>query len=246
VTGQSGLSSQPENSGLPWPDLIGGTLIRRYKRFMADVSLASGGTVVTAHCPNSGSMKSCSEPGRPVYLSRSTNPKRRLLYTWELIDMGSSLVGVNTGVPNRLVKQSILDGIIPELIGYDTVRAEVPCGTNSRLDLVLEGPERSCFVEVKNCTLIDDNVAYFPDAVTTRGLKHLVELQQLVQSGHRGVMFFLVQRMDATSFRPADNIDPAYGLELRSAVRHGVEILCYDVSITLRKISLNERIACLL
>ncbi|MBI5251333.1 MAG: DNA/RNA nuclease SfsA [Desulfomonile tiedjei] len=231
------------NSGLPWPALTKGVLVRRYKRFMADV-LLDGGELVTTHCPNSGSMKSCCEPGRPVYLSRSSNPKRRLAYTWELIEMPSSLVGVNTGVPNKLVRQSVIDEVIPELLGYESVRAEVRYGLNSRLDLLLESPGKSCFVEIKNCTLIDGNVAYFPDAVTTRGLKHLVDLQEIAKSSNRAVIFFLVQRMDASIFRPADHIDPAYGLELRRAMRNGVEILCYDVSISLENIALNKPLAC--
>lgn len=231
------------NRGLPWAKLIEGTLIRRYKRFMADV-LLSGGETVTAHCPNSGSMKSCCEPGRTVYLSLSENPNRRLPYTWELIDMESSLVGVNTGVPNKLVRQSVIDAVIPELIGYETIRSEVRCGANSRLDLLLENPGKRCFVEVKNCTLVDGDAAFFPDAVTTRGLKHLMELQDLLKSGDRAVMFFLVQRMDAAVFRPADHIDPAYGRELRRAANNGVELLCYDVTINFTNIAINRRLYC--
>ena len=158
--------------------------------------------------------------------------------------MPFSLVGVNTLIPNRLVKQSIMDGVIPELLGYEKIRSEVRCGLHSRLDLVLERPGSSCFVEVKNCTLIEDGTAYFPDAVTTRGLKHLVELQELVKSGHRAVIFFLIQRMDAVVFRPADRIDPVYGLELRKAVNNGVEILCYDVIISLENIAINKAVVC--
>jgi len=224
--------------------LISGTLIQRYKRFMADARLANG-IIVTAHCPNSGSMKGCCEPGRTVYLSRSDNPKRRLSYTWEMIRMPHSLVGVNTSVPNRLVAQSILDGCVASLTGYDTLRREVPCGTNSRLDIVLEAEEgRRCFVEVKNCTLVDNGYACFPDAVTVRGRKHLVELQEQVKMGHRGVIFFLIQRMDAKVFLPADQIDPEYGRELRKAVANGVEILAYDVRITLREIALRRSLPC--
>jgi sugar fermentation stimulation protein A len=230
-------------SFLQWPPLIKGTLVKRYKRFMADVMLADG-EIVTAHCPNSGSMRSCCEPDRPVYLSRSSNPNRRLAYTWELIEMPASLVGVNTAIPNKLVKQSIIDGAIRELLGYETIRTEVRCGLNSRLDLVLDNADERCFIEVKNCTLIEGGLATFPDAVTTRGLKHLVELQSLVKAGSRAVIFFLVQRMDATAFGPADRIDPAYGIELRKARNNGVEVLCYDVSITLESIRINKAVAC--
>jgi sugar fermentation stimulation protein A len=159
-----------------------------------------------------------------------------------MIEMPTSLVGVNTMVPNRLVKASTVARKIPELSGYDHVFPEVKYGRNSRIDLLLEKGKDRCFVEVKNCTLVTDDVAYFPDAVTSRGLKHLVELQREVRSGNRAVMFYLVQRMDADGFRPAHHIDPAYGKELRRAVRRGVEILVYDVFLNLDGISLNKRL----
>ncbi|MGO9566088.1 MAG: DNA/RNA nuclease SfsA [Desulfomonilaceae bacterium] len=232
------------SGGLPWPRLIKGTLIKRYKRFLADVRLGNG-HVVTAHCPNSGSMMGCSEPGRPVYISRSKNPKRRLPYTWEMIEMPSSLVGVNTLVPNRLVKRTLIEGGIEALAGYERVISEVKCSPHSRLDLLLEASEGTrCFIEVKNCTLVEEGIAYFPDAVTERGLKHLVELQELVRLGNRGVIFFLIQRMDASIFKPADHIDPAYGSELRKAASNGVEAMAYDVHITPERITLNKRILC--
>ena len=227
---------------VPWPELIPGTLIRRYKRFLADVRLEDGKTV-TAHCPNSGSMKACCQPGRPVYLSVHDNPKRKLKYTWELIHMPTSLVGVNTQVPNRLTAHAIASGDVAELRGYETVRREVKAGKNSRLDILLESPERRpCYVEVKNCTLVTDGVATFPDAITLRGQKHLMELQNLVAAGFRCAMFFLIQRMDVTSFAPADHIDPEYGKKLRQASKNGVEILVYDVSIDLKDIRLNDRV----
>lgn len=234
------LQSLQESSGLTWPKLLCGVLIERYKRFIADVRLADG-EVVSAHCANSGSMRGCSEPGRSVYLSRSTNPKRRLQYTWELIDMPGSLVCVNTSVTNVMVKLAITAGLIPQLAGYERCRSEVKCGEHSRIDLVLEDANRPpCFVEVKSCTLVDEGVARFPDAVTSRGLKHLKELQEQVKLGHRAAMFFLVQRTDATSFAPADHIDSAYGLELRHAYRNGVEILCYDVQVSPERMILNR------
>ena len=224
---------------LKWPPFIKGTLIRRYKRFLADVKLRNG-HVVTAHCPNSGSMLVCSEPDRPVFLSRHNTPQRKLKYTWELIEMPTSLVGINTMVPNRLVKASIGAGIIPGLAGYDHVRSEVKYGQNSRIDLLLEKDDRLCFIEAKNCTLVTDRVACFPDAVTVRGLKHLKELQGQVDRGHRCVMFYLVQRMDAKRFRPADHIDPAYGKALRQALENGVEMMVYDVELDLEGIRLNK------
>ena len=228
-----------KSSHLNWPPLVQGTLVKRYKRFMADVKLRNG-HLVTAHCPNSGSMLACCEPGRPAYLSRHNNPKRKLKYTWEIIHMPGSLVGVNTMVPNRLVHAAILADKVEALMGYSSVRAEVRYGKNSRIDLLLEEGEKRCFVEVKNCTLVKDGIACFPDAVTTRGFKHLQELQEQVRMGDRAVMFYLVQRMDAVRFRPADYIDEKYGIELRKAVKNGVEILVYDVSLDLKSIALNR------
>ncbi len=228
---------------LRWPPLIRGTLISRYKRFLADVKLRNG-RVVTAHCPNSGSMLSCSEPGQTVYLSRHDNPNRRLKYTWEMIQMSTSLVGVNTLVPNRLTRAAIIAGMIPELEGFERVRSEVRYGKNSRIDLLLEKGNHRCFVEVKNCTLVTNGVAYFPDAVTSRGLKHLRELRSQVRLSDRCVMFYLVQRMDARLFMPADHIDPAYGRELRRAVSDGVEVMVYDTILDTEGIRLSRPLSC--
>jgi sugar fermentation stimulation protein A len=157
--------------------------------------------------------------------------------------MPSSLVGVNTAVPNRLVKESILAGTIKTLDSYDHVRTEVRYGNNSRIDLLLEGSDgKKCFIEIKNCTLVQQGIAYFPDSVTVRGLKHLIELKQLVQEGNRCVMFYLIQRMDARIFRPADHIDSDYGRALKGAVACGVEIMVYDVSIDTIRIELNAAV----
>ena len=230
--------------GLAWPPLIAGTLIKRYKRFLADVELADGSTV-TAHCPNTGSMQTCSQPGRRVYLSEHDNPKRKYPFTWELIAMPDSLVGINTLTPNRLVKHAVSRDGIPELSGYDDVRSEVRLGTNTRVDLQLTGPgRRRCYVEIKNCTLVRDKIALFPDAVTARGLKHLQELSRQVGPQTRSVIFFFVQRMDADIFRPADDIDPAYGRGLRQAIADGVELLAYDVHIDLEGIRLRRALPC--
>ena len=226
---------------IKWPRLIQGTLIQRYQRFKADVRQRNG-HILTAHCPNSGSMLGCSEPGRPVYLSHHDHPKRKLKYTWEMIEMPTSLVGVNTWIPNQLVKESVIHKKIRPLRGYEAIRTEVGYGQNSRIDILLENGESRCFIEVKNCTLVEEGVAYFPDAVTARGLKHLQELQKELRKGSRCVMFYLVQRMDAERFRPADHIDPAYGEELRQAFRKGVEILVYDVLLSLKGISINRRL----
>jgi sugar fermentation stimulation protein A len=189
-------------------------------------------------------MAACCEPGRPVFLSRHNTPSRRLKYTWEMIEMPGSLVGVNTSVPNRLARAAILAGEVAELEGFDTVQTEVRYGQNSRVDLLLETGDKRCFVEVKNCTLVEDQAAYFPDAVTERGLKHLVELQGEVKQGNRAAMFYVIQRMDAEVFSPADHIDPAYGRELRKAFKNGVEIVAYDVAIDLDTIRLNRPLPC--
>jgi sugar fermentation stimulation protein A len=230
--------------GLPWPRLISGTLIRRYKRFLADVRLENG-DVVIAHCPNTGSMQGCSQSGRTVYLSVHNNPKRKLKYTWELIDMPTSLVGVNTLVPNRLIFESIKTGQVPELTGYNTIEREIPIGNHSRIDLMLtDSEDRRCYIEIKNCTLVSDGIARFPDAVTTRGLRHIQELVKLKAAGFRAVMFYFIQRMDARLFKPADHIDAAYGRELRRAVQMGLEIFAYDVLIDSKHIRIHRNIPC--
>ena len=226
---------------MKWPHLISGTLIKRYKRFLCDVKLKNNHTI-TAHCPNTGSMKECYEPGCTVYLSRHNNPARKLKYTVEMTQMNTSLVGINTQVPNHLVKESIRTGKVPSLTGYSRVLSEIPYGKNSRIDLLLENGHQRCFIEVKNCTLVSDHSAYFPDAVSTRGLKHLLELERQVQAGDRCVMFYLIQRTDANIFKPADHIDPAYGKTLRRVFNNGVEIMVYDVNIDLTIIELNKPI----
>jgi len=227
---------------IKWPKLFRGTLVQRYKRFLADICLDTGQTI-TAHCPNSGSMKACSQPGRPVYVSVSDNPKRKLKYTWELIEMPGSLVGVNTLVPNRLVRRCAEAGVIAELAGYEQIRAEVRSGDHTRFDLMLSnGNSERCWVEIKNCSLVENQTGFFPDAKTLRGRNHLIELQRQAAEGSRCVMFFLVQRMDAEKFMPADEIDPAYGAELRKAYENGVEIVVYDVCIDLEGIHLGKNL----
>lgn len=246
LPGKFPISLYPEfdtaRSILFWPELIAGTLIQRYKRFLADIRLADG-TVVTAHCPNSGRMTSCCEPGRPAYVSRQNLPTRKLRFTWEIIEMSHSLVGVNTMVPNRLVYHSARTGRIAELAGYKRVEKEVRAGARTRLDLMLtDDSGKRCYVEIKNCTLVENKTAIFPDAVTARGKNHLVVLQELAAQGHRCMMFYLVQRMDAVQFSPADRIDPAYGNELRKAVGNGLEIVVYDVHLDLEGIRLRRRL----
>ncbi len=221
--------------------LIRGTLIQRYKRFLADVRLDTG-EVVTAHCTNTGSMLGCKEPGSPVYLSRSPNKGRKLAFTWEMIQIKRRWVGINTMHPNRLVAEAIQAGVITELRGYETVRREVKVGRHSRLDIYLEGRNGSCYVEVKNVTVSFDGAAAFPDAVSERAAKHLRELIRLKCKGHRAVVFFVVQRNDCSYFRPADEIDPQYGRWLRKALSAGVEVLPYHAVVTPKEIVLAERL----
>lgn len=225
---------------LPQP-LYEATLIRRYKRFLVDVTLTDG-EEITAHCPNSGSMKGCAEPGSRVYLSRSPNQKRKHPFSLELVQAGGQWVGVNTMRPNELVREAISGGVIPELTGYEEIHKEVRYGTNSRIDLLLAGANGKCYVEVKNVTLLEGKHALFPDAVTKRGQKHLLELMQVVQAGQRGVIFFVVQREDARSFGPADSIDPDYGNLLRHAVQNGVEAYAYQAHISPQEIFLSNRL----
>jgi sugar fermentation stimulation protein A len=212
------------------PELYPGLLVRRYKRFLADIELPDG-TTVTVHCPNSGSMLGCCAPGSPVLLSRNGNPGRTYPHTWELVQVNGVWAGINTARPNHLVREAIETGTVTELRGYDAIRPEVPYGTGSRIDLLLTGSAGTCYVEVKNVTLVEGRRALFPDSVTTRGQKHLRELMAVVRSGHRGVIFFLVQREDGDLVAPADRIDPEYGRLLRKAADAGVDLLAYGASV---------------
>lgn len=223
---------------LPQP-LIHGTLVKRYKRFLADVRLDSGETV-TAHSPNTGSMQGCNIPGSPVILSRSANPQRKLPYTWELVKVNGAWACVNTAHPNRIVKEAVEAGRVAELRNYRQLLTEVPYSGNSRIDILLKYSAQDCYVEVKNVTLAEAGIARFPDAVTTRGQKHLQDLMAMVRTGQRGVIFFLVNRADVDRFTPADDIDPRYGELLREASRAGVEILAYRTRITPPEIVLDR------
>ena len=224
--------------------LVRGTLIRRYKRFLSDIEL-EGGEEITAHVANPGSMIGLTEPGSEVWLSPNTNPKAKLDWRWELIRVGEHLVGVNTAHPNRLVEEALGKSGIAELTGYATCRREVRYGQNSRIDLLLEDDDRPpCYVEIKNVNLKRDlpgreSAAEFPDAVTKRGAKHLVELGDMVAEGSRSVMLYLVQRGDCDHFRIAENIDPAYAAALVEARKRGVETLCYACDIRLDGIDVD-------
>ena len=224
---------------LPAP-LLPGVLVRRYKRFFADVELACG-EIVTAHTPNTGSMRQCAVPGYRVLISAAANPARKLRYTLELIEVDRHWVDTHTHRTNRVVEEGLRRGWIAELAGY-RVSAEVPCG-ESRLDFGLERDGERGFFEVKNVTLCcRPAVACFPDAVTVRGQRHLRELCAVRGRGERAVIFFLVQRGEALSFTPADAIDPEYGRLLREAAAAGVEVLAYKSVVTPQENRVRERI----
>ena len=224
--------------------LVEGRLIRRYKRFLADIQLEGAG-VVTAACPNTGSMMGCCDAGNRVWLSESDKPTRKYRHTWELVQVGGVMIGINTGRPNALAAEAIGDGTIVELAGYSSVRREVPFGEEgSRVDLVLEGPrKKDCYVEVKNVTAAASRgVALFPDSVSERGARHLRELMRLKARGLRPVQLYCVQRGDVDEVRPADGIDFEYGRTLREAIAVGVEVLAYAAKVSPTEIRLARRI----
>ena len=224
--------------------LIKGQLVKRYKRFMADVRLENG-VLVTAHCANSGSMLSVNEPGAEVWLSPAKNPDRKLKFTWEMIRIKRSLVGINTQHPNTLVAEVLAAGKVPSLTGFKNLRREVKYGKNSRIDVLLEMADgQHCYVEVKSVTMRRDLTkgapAEFPDGVTARGAKHLLELSDMVKQGHRAVMFYLVQRGDANRMTIARDIDPNYGEVLDNARRAGVEVVAFNCKLTSKDITVAK------
>ena len=222
--------------------LIEGILLKRYKRFLADVKL-NDGQFVTAHCPNSGSMKTCKEPGWNVLLSKSDNPTRKLKYTWEMVHNGTCWIGINTQIPNKIAIEAIENHVISELDGYDEIQSEKNYGKNRRIDILLNGKSGTCYVEVKNVTLVEaDDFYKFPDAVTERGRKHLYELLEMVKAGHRAVMLFVIQRSDSTTFKPADHIDPEYARSLKEVHQQGVEILAYQATVSPTEVKIHTSI----
>lgn len=219
--------------------LIPGTLIKRYKRFLADVTLDSG-EVITAHCANTGSMRQMADPGSPVMLIEAANPLRRTRYDWQLVKVRGRWAGINTAVPNILLAEGFETGIVPEFRGYDSFRREVAYGSHSRADALIEGKQGRLWVEAKNVTLVEDGRALFPDAVTERGAKHLDELAAMVRQGDRALLFLLTQRMDANSVGIALHIDSAYGERLQSALETGVEVIAWRADVSLDGIILDH------
>lgn len=223
---------------------IPATLLRRYKRFLADVEL-SNGEMVTVHTPNTGSMLGVAAPGMRVWLRDTESTTRKYRYSWEISEPRDGVfVGVHTGLVNALVAEAIANGTIRELQGYAGIEQEVRYGKeNSRIDLLLQDGDRRCYVEIKNVTARDSrSLALFPDAVSLRGQKHLRELTRVVEAGQRAVMLYCIQRADVTGFRPADEIDAEYGQMLRSALAAGVEVLAYAASVSPQEIQLAQAV----
>lgn len=220
--------------------LIHGYLIKRYMRFLADIKLDSG-NIVTAHCTNSGTMKSCLEDNAEVYLSPVDDPNRKTKFTWEMIKINGNWVGINTGNPNKLAYEAVKSGKIEKLKGYTEVQAEVKFD-DSRFDLMAKNEKETCFIEVKNVTLKEGKYALFPDAVTSRGKKHLETLVKVKEQGMRAVMLYVIQRNDVEIFAPAKEIDPEYAKALKIAYEKGVEIIPMQVKVTPEKIELLKEL----
>jgi sugar fermentation stimulation protein A len=222
-----------------YPPLIPGILIKRYKRFLADIQLTSG-EIITAHCPNTGPMTGVCQPGSLVQVSHHNNPQRKLAYTWEMIQVNQTWVGINTALPNRVIKLALEQKILSEIaLDYDTIKTEVPYGKDrkSRIDFLLtnNSQQPEIYLEVKNTTLAIEDIALFPDTVTTRGQKHLRELMAIVPE-NRAIMLYFINREDCLKFSPGDEADPLYGKLLREAVKQGVEVLPCRFQITPQRI----------
>jgi sugar fermentation stimulation protein A len=233
--------------------LVKGKILKRYKRFLADIRLEEdhnehkAGDIITAHTANTGSMKTCWDVEWPALLSFHDNPKRKLKYSLEMTHNGETWIGINTGLPNKMAVEAIENGTITELQGYAHIKPEAKIG-DSRLDILLHDgtvkeKENLCYVEIKNVTLLgENNIALFPDAVSTRGQKHLKELIKIKGDGMRAVMLYIVQREDVNSFSPAKDIDPEYSKLLKDAQQAGVEVLVYQCSVKSDEIKLLNSI----
>lgn len=223
---------QPRRSGI---------LLQRYKRFLADIRLRDG-SVLSVHCPNSGSMKGCSTPGSAVVVSRSGNVNRRYPWTLEMVRADNVWVGVNTSLTNKLVREALENRVINDFGTIDSIRGEVGVSAESRLDFLVRAGGRNIYLEVKNCSLAENGVALFPDAVTARGVRHLLELDRLRENGHRAALIFCVQRGDARRFMPATAIDPVYAETLHAMYGKGLTVLAYRAEVQPGRINITEKI----
>ena len=221
--------------------LLQGTLIKRYKRFFVDIKYK--GKTITAHCPNSGSMMGLLDLGNKVWFSESNNPKRKLKYTIEIISSNGNLVGINTHLTNKLVLEALKKGKIKSLINYHNIKSEVKFSDSTRFDFLISNDNKKCFLEVKNVTLVrNNNIAEFPDAITSRGAKHLRELVNAKKKGYESCILYLIQREDCKILKIAKDIDEKYKDFFDSALKNGVKILCYDCKISNEEIIVNNQI----
>ncbi len=223
--------------------LIGGKLVRRYRRFLVDVQLESG-ALVTAHCPNSGTMHGCSEPGSTVLLSESKDPHRRNAFTWELIRMNTTWVGVNVGTPRKVVAESVLKKLIPSLNNYGDLLVDAEYGRGNKVDIMMHGEDRNVFINVHHVAWVENRVARFPETPNARARKGLKDLTEIAAQGHKAVALYFVQREDCDSFAPAIFVDPEFGRIFKEALSQGVEMLTYRASVTPEEIALGTPIPC--
>ena len=221
--------------------LLQGTLIKRYKRFFVDIKHQN--KTITAHCPNSGSMMGLLYPGNKVWFSKSNDPKRKLKYTLQIIEINKKKVGINTHLTNKIIFESLKEKKIKNLIKFTDIKAEVKFSEKTRFDFLIQNNKDKCFLEVKNVTLVRKNgVAEFPDAITSRGTKHLNELINAKKKGYESYILYLIQREDCKSFKIAEDIDSEYKNTFNKALKNEVQILCYDCKLTNEEIKINNQI----
>tara|TARA_Y100000590_G_scaffold430163_1_gene543513 strand:+ start:304 stop:999 length:696 start_codon:yes stop_codon:yes gene_type:complete len=221
--------------------LLQGTLVKRYKRFFVDIKYKN--EIITAHCPNSGSMLGLLKKDNPVYFSKSDNIKRKLKYTLEIIEVDKKLVGINTHRSNKIILESLEQKKIEKFVKYDNIKPETKFSNNTRFDFLISNSKEKCFLEVKNVTLVRENhIAEFPDAVTSRGKKHLNELIDAKKKGYQCYMLYLIQREDCKSFKIANDIDEEYKIAYDRAIKNGIKILCYDCKLNNEEIKINNQI----
>ena len=221
--------------------LLQGTLIKRYKRFFVDINYKN--KIITAHCPNTGSMKGLLKSGNKTWFSKSNNPKRKLKHSLEIIKVGENLVGINTFLTNKLVFEALNLKKIKSLVKYDNIKTEVNFFNTSRFDFLISNSKEKCFLEVKNVTLLrNKKIAEFPDAITSRGTKHLLELIRAKKKGFQSCIIYLIQRQDCNAFKIAEDIDVKYKNAFNEAIKAGVKILCYDCKINNEELKLNNQI----
>ena len=221
--------------------LLQGFLIKRYKRFFVDIKYKN--KIITAHCPNSGSMMGLLDKGNKIWFSKSDNPKRKLKYTLEIVELEKKMVGINTQLTNKIVLEALNNKKIKSLIKFNNIKTEVKFSNNTRFDFLLSDNKDKCFLEIKNVTLVrEEKIAEFPDAITSRGTKHLKELINALKKGYQSYILYLVQREDCRSFRIAQDIDEEYKITFNKALKNGVKILCYDCKLNNEEIKFNSQI----